>query len=109
MTSFERSGHPIIDNRRRGFAEGKSAGARWMIECCDVWDLTSGDEDFGVLFSLAHDEEEVDGLVAKYADDQYNDVIGIFDLALPLADQKSIRPEDCIAGQRKVEQREPKS
>lgn len=109
MSSFERSGHPIIDNRRRGFAEGRAAGARWMIECCDVWDLTSGDEDFGAFYFLAHDEQEVDDLIARYADDQHNDVIGIFDLTIPLADQKSIRPEHWIAGQRKVEQREAKS
>ncbi len=105
MSSFEPSGHPIIDNRRRGFAEGKAAGARWMIECCDVWDLTSGDEDFGAFFSFAHGEREVDDLIASYADNQYDDVIGIFDLSVPLADQKSIRPEHWIAGERNVERR----
>ena len=105
MSSFEPIGHPIIDNRRRGFAEGRAAGARWMIECCDVWDLTSGDEDFGAFFSLAHGEREVDDLIASYADNQYDDVIGIFDLSVPLADQKSIRPEHWIAGERNVERR----
>jgi len=38
----------------------------------------------GICFPYATTEEEVDALLARYADDSFNRVDGIFDLELPL-------------------------
>jgi len=58
------------------------------------------DGDAGVYFLYATTEQEVDALIARYAEDRFNTIDGIFDLDLPPDEYDDIAPEDWLSGTR---------
>jgi len=90
----------VFAARHDAHEEGRRKGARWLIECRDLWDFAKMDEDAGVYHLFAGTEGEVDALISEYAGDEYNKIDGIFDLTLSLDDYLDIRPDDWIAGTR---------
>jgi hypothetical protein len=84
--------------RRRRYEEARQAGARWLVECYDIWDFQSGDADGGVYFQSCADESAVDAIVAGVAGDPWNRVAGVYDLGRPLEAQRGgIPPDDWRA------------
>lgn len=66
------------------YAEFKKAGAKWMMECRDLWD--SEDEDAGVYFVDCASENVVRRR-AREMDPMSDRILGIYDLSKPLAKQ----------------------
>ena len=58
------------------------------------------DADAGVCYLYAAREADVDALIAKFADDEYNEIDGISDLGLPLQGYPGIAPDDWTSGVR---------
>lgn len=94
----------VQEQRRQRDQEARDAGARWLIEGSDLWDFQRGDEDAGVFFHRCATEAEVDALLNHYAADEWNKVVGIYDLAKPLEPQRGgIEPTLWLEGVREVE------
>ena len=72
--------------RAARYAEGREAGARWMVEAVDLWDWE--DDDGGVYFVHCADEAEVDRFCEASARPSSVDrVVGIYSLDEPLEAQ----------------------
>ena len=73
-------------SRESHFAKGQAEGARWLLECRDMWDAF--DEDGGVYFALAMDDQaarrEARDIQANPKDKR---LLGAYDLTRPLAEQ----------------------
>ena len=96
----------VFEARRSACKKGHRAGARWLIECRDLWDFDKMSEDAGVYHVFAGTEADVDALIAKYADDEDNKIDGIFDLSLSLDEYFDISPDDWKAGVRTPRRRD---
>ncbi|MBT9583266.1 hypothetical protein IV102_07945 [bacterium] len=79
--------HRIASQRRPiRFAEGQAQGARWMLECRDMWDAM--EEDGGVYFEIVNTTEEARQQVRDILG-KPNDVrlLGVYDLNIELTPQ----------------------
>ncbi len=97
----------IWKRRQEMYKEGHEKGARWLVECRDLWDFNKGDADGGIFFHLASSESEVDAILGRYEHNEYNTVDGIFDLKYSLQSCHDIPPEDWKKGIRIPRAREP--
>jgi hypothetical protein len=83
------------ERRRARYEEARQAGARWLVECYDHWEFPRGEEGVDFFFETCTTESEVDALVARFADDPWNRVAGIYDVSQPLNGQKGGVPPDA--------------
>ena len=97
----------VCEARRNAFEKGRRTGARWLIECRDLWDFANLAEDAGIFFVFAATEAEVDAAIARYAPDKYNGIDAIFDLDLSPDEYLDITPQDWQAGIRTPRRRSP--
>lgn len=67
------------------YAEFKAKGAKWMVECRDLWD--SEDDDAGVYFVDCASEKAVTKTVLEMKKRETDKVLGIYDLSKPLVEQ----------------------
>lgn len=95
---FESLYRHLWKRREEMYKEGHEKGARWLLECRDLWDFNKRDDDGGIFFHLAFGESEVDAILHEYKDDEYNKVDGIFDLNCPLESYCDIHPEEWKKG-----------
>ena len=72
---------------RARFAAADRSRVRWLVECRDLGDAFEADA--GVFFSECADDAAVDALAARFTEEHpANRILGIFDLARPLEEQK---------------------
>lgn len=74
----------VAERRRERYEQARQAGARWLVECYDHWEFPRGEEGADLFFDICPTESEVDALVARFADDPWNRVAGIYDVGQPL-------------------------
>ena len=79
--------HRVAAERRPiRFAEGQARGARWMLECRDMWDAM--EEDGGVYFQFVNTTEEarqqVRDILGKPEEAR---LLGVYDLSIELTPQ----------------------
>jgi len=79
--------HRVAAERRlTHFAQGQAQGARWMLECRDMWDAM--EEDGGVYFQIVNTTQEarqqVGDILGKPNDVR---VLGVYDLTMELTSQ----------------------
>ncbi len=73
--------------RQVAFESARGEGARWLVECRDMEDRF--DADAGIYFVPCDTLEEVDILVGKLTpDNEYDRLMGIYNLGLGLAGQE---------------------
>jgi hypothetical protein len=77
----------VSERRLERYEEARQAGARWLVECYDRWEFPRGEEGADLFFDLGTTELEVDALVARFANDRWNWVAGIYDVNQPLGPQ----------------------
>lgn len=74
--------------RQKQFKQALHDGAQWLVECRDLGDRF--DEDAGVYFVPLYSVEEVNDLVALYTpDNEWDQILGIYALNMPLESQGS--------------------
>ncbi len=73
-------------SRESHFARGQAEGARWLLECRDMWDAF--DEDGGVYFKVFQEEtsarRQARDIQAHPKDKR---LLGAYDLSKPLKEQ----------------------
>ena len=89
----------LNDQRRKvRYAELRAEGARWMLECRDLWDAE--DDDGGVYFSGCANGVEVNAAIAGM-DPSSDRLMGVYDLTRPLDEQgPGLTVQQWLAGVR---------